>query len=70
MAATIEELKRLLINERFEHILSNVLCGCPNAYGKPDYRRDCRGYSPECEACKQHFKESLYEQIEKEVMAL
>jgi hypothetical protein len=70
MAATIEELKRLLIQARLEKILSNIPCGCPNAYGKPDYIRDCSGCSPECVACKYDFKQELYKQIEKEVMAL
>lgn len=71
MAATIEELKRLLINERFEKILSNIPCGgCPNVYGQPNYTRNCSGYSPECESCKYDFKQALYKQIEKEVMAL
>lgn len=71
MAATIEELKRLLINERFEKILSNIPCGgCPNVYGHPNYTRNCNGYSPDCVACKDDFKQALYKQIEKEVMAL
>lgn len=70
MAATIEELKRLLINERFEKILSNIPCGCPNTYGQPNYMRNCSGYSPYCVVCKNDFKQALYKQIEKEVMAL
>ena len=70
MSATINELKRLLIKERFEKILSNIPCGCPNLYSSPDYRRDCSGYSPGCVACKHDFQQALYKQIEKEVMAL
>lgn len=70
MAATTYELKRLLINERFEKILSNIPCGCPNVYGQPNYTRNCSGYSAECVACKYDFKQALYKQIEQEVMAL
>lgn len=70
MSATIEELKRLLINERFEKILSNIPSGCPNVYGHPNYTRNCNGYSPDCVACKDDFKQALYKQIEKEVMEL
>jgi hypothetical protein len=71
MAATKEELKRLLIQARFEKEWISIPCsGCPNAYSKPDYRRDCNGYSSDCDACKHHFKKALYKQIEKEVMAL
>ena len=71
MSATIEELKRLLIQARFEKILASIPCGgCPNVYGQPDYRRDCNGYSEDCVACKYDFQQMLYKQIEKEVMAL
>ena len=71
MSATIPELKHLLIQARFEKTLVGIPCGgCPNLYGKPEYRRDCNGYSSECDACKHHFKTALYKQIEEEVMAL
>lgn len=73
MSATIEELKRLLINERFEKALNGIPYGhCPNVYFKVDYLSGCMSNDEKytCNACKHHFKEALYKQIEEEVMAL
>ena len=73
MAATIFELKRLLIQARFEKALAIIPVGnCPNCYFKVDYLTGCDSSNINygCTTCKQHFKEALYKQIEKEVMAL
>lgn len=73
MAATIEELKRLLIQARFEKALASIPHGhCPNVYFKVNYLSGCMSsdYKYTCDACKHHFKQELYKQIEKEVMEL
>lgn len=73
MAATIEELKRLLIQARFEKSLATIPHGhCPNVYFKVNYLSGCMSGDEKytCDACKYHFKKALYRQIEKEVMKL
>jgi hypothetical protein len=73
MAATIPELKRLLIQARFEKILISIPRGnCPNCYFSVRYTTGCMSGDPNdtCAACKHRFKAALYKQIEKEVMAL
>ena len=71
MAATIPELKRLLIQARFEKALATIPHGhCPNVYYGLDYMQGCNSDGSHCAGCKQFFKEILYKQIEKEVMAL
>lgn len=73
MAATIFELKRLLIQARFEKALAIIPDGnCPNCYFKVNYLTGCDSSNINygCTVCKQHFKEALYKQIEKEVMEL
>ena len=73
MPATIPELKRLLIQARFEKALATIPHGhCPNVYFKVDYLSGCMSSDEKytCDACKHHFKEALYKQIEKEVMEL
>jgi hypothetical protein len=73
MAATIPELKRLLIQARFEKALAMIPAGnCPNCYFKVTYLTGCMSSDPNdtCIACKYRFKQALYKQIEEEVMAL
>ena len=73
MPATIEELKRLLIQARFQAAMNCIPNGhCPNVYFKVDYLSGCMSNDEKytCDACKHHFKTALYKQIEKEVMAL
>ena len=73
MAATVIELKRLLIQARFEKALASIPYGnCPNAYFKVNYLSGCMSNDEKytCNACKHHFKAALYKQIEKEVMTL
>ena len=73
MAATIPELKRLLIQARFEKALASIPNGhCPNVYFKVRYLSGCMSSDEKytCDACKHHFKTALYKQIEREVMDL
>ena len=73
MAVTVEELKHLLIQARFEQALASIPHGhCPNVYFKVDYLSGCMSSDEKytCNACKHHFKTALYKQIEEEVMAL
>ena len=73
MPATNAELKRLLIQARFEKALASIPHGhCPNVYFKVNYLSGCMSNDDKyiCNACKHHFKTALYKQIEKEVEAL
>lgn len=74
MSATIEELKRLLINERVGRIMGSIPYDhCPTAYYPGvKYTTGCMSEDPNdnCTKCKNRFHKALYEQIEKEVMAL
>ena len=74
MSATIEELKRLLINERVGRLMDCIPNGnCPAAYYPGiKYETGCmsKDDSDNCTKCKVRFHKALYEQIEKEVMAL
>ena len=74
MAATIEELKRLLINERVGRIIDSIPNGnCPTAYYPGiKYETGCMSEdsSDNCTKCKARFRKALYEYVEKEVMAL
>ena len=71
--ATVETLKRLLIEERVMRIVDSIPNGhCPNAYYNIDYLSGCMSEDPNdnCTQCKARFHKALYKQIEKEVMAL
>lgn len=74
MAATIYELKRLLINERVGRIMASIPNGnCPAAcYPGIKYTTGCMSEDPNdnCTKCKNRFHKALYEHVEKEVMAL
>lgn len=78
MAATIFELKRLLINERVGRIMASIPNGhCPMAYYPGikyvtgcDISDDADDYKNNCTKCKFKFHKALYEYVEKEVMAL
>ena len=73
MPATIPELKRLLIEARLQAAIVSIPNGhCPNCYFKVDYVTGCESEDPKdnCTKCYFRFKEALYKQIEKEVMAL
>ena len=73
MPATIPELKRLLIEARFQAAMISIPNGhCPNVYFKVDYLSGCASTDPQdnCTKCYFRFKQALYKQIEKEVMAL
>ena len=78
MAATIEELKRLLINEKVGRLMNCVPNGnCPAAYYPGikyvtgcDISDDLDDYKNNCTKCKARFHQALYEYVEKEVMAL
>ena len=73
MAATVAELKRLLIQARFEKALASIPNGhCPNVYFEVSYLTGCMSSDEKytCNTCKYHFKTALYKQIEKEVMEL
>ena len=74
MAATIDELKRLLINERVGRLMATIPNGnCPTAYYPGvKYITGCMSEDPNdnCTKCKARFHKALYEYVEKEVMAL
>jgi hypothetical protein len=73
MPATKEELKRLLIQAYFEKALIGIPIGnCPSCYFKVDYVTGCESEDPDdnCQKCRFRFRQALYKQIEKEVMAL
>ena len=73
MAATKEELKRLLIQERFDKAMISIPVGnCPSCYFKVDYVTGCESEDPNdnCTKCRFRFRQALYKQIEKEVIAL
>lgn len=73
MPATIPELKRLLIQERFDKAMISIPVGnCPSCYFKVDYVTGCESEDPNdtCAKCRFRFRQALYKQIEKEVMAL
>jgi hypothetical protein len=78
MAATIEELKRLLINEKVGRLMGRIPDGnCPTAYYPGiqyvtgcDISDDSDDYKNNCTKCKNRFHKALYEYVEKEVMAL
>lgn len=73
MAVTKEELKRLLIQARFEKALIGIPVGhCPSCYFKVDYVTGCESEDPNdnCQKCRFRFRKALYKQIEKEVTAL
>lgn len=74
MAATIEELKRLLINEKVGRMMDRIPYGdCPTAYYCGiKYTTGCMSEDPNdnCTKCKARFHKALYEHVEKEVMAL
>ena len=73
MSVTKEELKRLLIQERFDKAMISIPVGnCPICYFKVDYVTGCVSEDPNdtCVKCRFRFRQALYKQIEKEVMAL
>ena len=74
MAVTIDELKRLLINERVGRIMASIPYGnCPTAYYPGiKYETGCMSKDPNdnCTKCKARFHKALYEHVEKEVIAL
>lgn len=73
MAATVEELKRLLIQARFDKAMISIPIGnCPNCYFKVDYVTGCESENPDdnCQHCYFRFRKALYQKIEKEVEAL
>jgi hypothetical protein len=74
MAATIEELKRLLINEKVDRLIESIPDNhCPAAYyPEIKYTTGCMSEDPNdnCTQCKYRFHKALYEHVEKEVMAL
>lgn len=74
MAATIEELKRLLINEKVGRLMTSIPYGhCPTAYYPGiKYTTGCMSedINDNCTKCKARFHKALYEHVEKEVMAL
>ncbi len=74
MPATIEELKRLLINEKVGRLMGHIPNGhCPMAYYPGiKYIIGCTSEDPSdnCTKCKARFHKALYEHVKKEVMAL
>lgn len=73
MAATIEELKCLLIRALYEKAMATIPQGnCPNCYYPVTYLTGCMSGDPNdnCTKCRERFKEALIKQIEKEVMSL
>lgn len=73
MAATIEEIKRLLVNEKVARIMDRIPYGdCPTAYYSIKYTTGCMSEDPNdnCKKCKARFRQALYEHVDKEVMAL
>lgn len=74
MAATIYELKRLLINEKVGRLMDRIPNGhCPAAYYPGiKYVTGCMSEddTDNCTKCKARFHKALYEHVEKEVMAL
>lgn len=78
MAATIYELKRLLINEKVGRLMASVPYGnCPTAYYPGikyvtgcDISDDSDDYKNNCTKCKARFHKALYKHVEKEVMSL
>lgn len=74
MPATIEELKRLLINEKVGRLMGRIPDGCCSAAYYPGikYETGCMSEDPNdsCTKCKARFHKALYEHVEKEVMAL
>ena len=78
MAATIEEIKRLLINEKVGRLMNCIPNGhCPMAYYPGikyvtgyDISDDSDNYKNNCTQCKDRFHKALYEYVEQEVMAL
>ena len=73
MPATIPELKRLLIEARFEKAIISIPIGnCPNCYFTVSYITGCESEDPDdnCQKCRFRFRQALYKQIEQEVMAL
>ena len=74
MSATIDELKRLLINERVGRLMATIPNGnCPTSYYPGvKYTTGCMSEDPNdnCTKCKARFHKALYEYVEKEVMEL
>lgn len=74
MAATIAELKRLLIYEKVGRLMAAIPAGnCPTAYYPGiKYTTGCMSEDPNdnCIKCKNRFYKALYEHVEKEVMSL
>lgn len=74
MAATIYELKRLLINEKVGRLMGCIPDGhCPAVYYPGiKYVTGCMSGddTDNCTKCKARFHKALYKQIEKEVIEL
>ena len=69
--ATIQELKKMLIQEKVERIMDSIPNGnCPNAYYSIDYNSGCGEEEMTCEQCKRNFKKAVIEIVTAEVNAL
>ena len=70
MAATIQELKEMIVNLRIENIKCKIPSGhCPYVYYNMDNPIDnCNEMS--CDKCSEIFLDNMRKQIEKEVASL